>query len=270
VRLSRRLRRLAVLAVLVLVGVVMLFPFVYMLLISFRSRVQYLAGEGFSLDSWVGLFDELPVMQQMANSAIVTVSAVALIVLVSTMAGFAFAKLRFPLAPLLFVGILAGMMIPVQSIIIPEFVNIANAGLINQYPGPILVYAVLGVPFATYLMTTYFRGVPDEIIEASLVDGASYAQVFRTIMMPMAIPALVTVAVLQFIQIWGDLLIGLLFLQQPEVRTITVGLATLQSSRIIPVPMIMAGSIVSLLPAVVIYLFFQRQLITGLTMGMGK
>jgi ABC-type glycerol-3-phosphate transport system permease component len=270
VSLARRLQRLAILAILLAVGVVMLFPFVYMVLVSFRSHDQYLSGQGFSLDSWAALFDQLPVVQQMVNSTIVTLSSVALIVVTSTMAGFAFAKLRFPLAPLLFVGILAGMMIPVQSIIIPEYVNIANVGLINQYPGPILVYAVLGIPFATYLMTTYFRGVPDEIIEASLVDGATYAQVFRTIMLPLAIPAVVTVAVLQFIQIWGDLLIGLLFLQDPDVRTITVGLATLQSSRIIPVPMIMAGSIVSLLPAVIIYLFFQRQLITGLTMGMGK
>lgn len=267
---SRRLKRAAIFVVLLVVGVVMLFPFAYMFQVSFRSRDQFLTGSGYSLDSWIALFDTLPVVQQMVNSSIVTVSAVALIVTVSTMAGFAFAKLRFPLAPLLFVGILAGMMIPVQSIIIPEFVNIANVGLINQYPGPILVYAVLGIPFGTYLMTTYFRGIPDEIIEASLVDGASYGHVFRTIMVPLAVPAVITVAVLQFIQIWGDLLIGLLFLQQPEVRTITVGLATLQSSRIIPVPLIMAGSIVSLLPAVIIYLFFQRQLITGLTMGMGK
>ena len=266
----RRLKRFVIFGVLLVVGIVMLFPFVYMLQVSFRSRDQFLTGNGYSLDSWFALFDTLPVVQQMLNSSIVTISAVALIVTVSTMAGFAFAKLRFPLAPLLFVGILAGMMIPVQSIIIPEFVNIANVGLINQYPGPILVYAVLGIPFGTYLMTTYFRGIPDEIIEASLVDGASYAHVFRAIMVPLAVPAIITVAVLQFIQIWGDLLIGLLFLQQPEVRTITVGLATLQSSRIIPVPMIMAGSIVSLLPAVIIYLFFQRQLITGLTMGMGK
>jgi ABC-type glycerol-3-phosphate transport system permease component len=162
------------------------------------------------------------------------------------------------------------MMIPVQSIIIPEFVNIANVGLINQYPGTILVYAALGIPFGTYLMTTYFRGVPNELVEASLMDGASYRQIFTGVMLPLAIPAIVTVAVLQFIQIWGDLLIGLLFLNQPEVRTITVGLATLQSARIIPVPMIMAGSIVSAVPAVLVYLFFQRQLIAGLTMGMGK
>jgi ABC-type glycerol-3-phosphate transport system permease component len=267
---GRRVKRSAVFVVLSVVVVVMLFPFAYMILTSFRSYDQFLAGSGFSLDSWQGLFDELPVVQQMINSAIVTVSAVALILFTSTTAGFAFAKLRFPVAPLLFVGILAGMMIPVQSIIIPEFVNIANVGLINQYPGPILVYAALGIPFGTYLMTTYFRGVPNELLEASLMDGASYRQIFTGVMLPLAIPAIVTVAVLQFIQIWGDLLIGLLFLNQPDVRTITVGLATLQSARIIPVPMIMAGSILSLLPAVIVYLFFQRQLIAGLTMGMGK
>jgi ABC-type glycerol-3-phosphate transport system permease component len=267
---GRRVKRLAIFAILCVVVVVMLFPFAYMIITSLRSYDQFLTGAGFSLDSWQGLFDELPVVQQMVNSAIVTISAVALILFTSTTAGYAFAKLRFPVAPLLFVAILAGMMIPVQSIIIPEFVNIANVGLINQYPGPILVYAALGIPFGTYLMTTYFRGVPTELIEASLMDGASYRQVFSSVMLPLAVPAIVTVAVLQFIQIWGDLLIGLLFLNSPDVRTITVGLATLQSSRIIPVPMIMAGSVLSALPAVIVYLFFQRQLIAGLTMGMGK
>jgi ABC-type glycerol-3-phosphate transport system permease component len=269
-RLGRRIRRTLMFVILCVVVVVMLFPFAYMLATSFRSYDQFLTGEGFSLTSWQGLFDTLPVVQQMVNSAIVTCSSVALILFVSTTAGYAFAKLRFPLSPLLFVGILAGMMIPIQSIIIPEFVNIAGVGLINQYPGPILVYAALGIPFGTYLMTAYFRGVPTELLEASLMDGASYRQVFTAVMVPLAIPAIVTVAVLQFIQIWGDLLIGLLFLNQPDVRTITVGLATLQSSRIIPVPMIMAGSILSALPAVIVYLFFQRQLIAGLTMGMGK
>ncbi len=269
-RWTRRTKRFLIFAILCAVVVIMLFPFAYMLATSFRSYDQFLTGEGFSLDSWQGLFDELPVVQQLINSAIVTISAVALILFTSTTAGFAFAKLRFPVSPLLFVGILAGMMIPIQSIIIPEFVNIANVGLINQYPGPILVYAALGIPFGTYLMTTYFRGIPTELIEASLMDGASYRQIFTGVMIPLAIPAVVTVAVLQFIQIWGDLLIGLLFLNQPDVRTITVGLATLQSARIIPVPMIMAGSILSALPAVIVYLFFQRQLIAGLTMGMGK
>lgn len=269
-RLGRRARRGLIFLVLCVVVVVMLYPFYFMAVTSFRSYDQYLAGSGYSLDSWRKLFDVLPVAQQLLNSTIVTTAAVAIILFVSATGGYAFSKLQFRGSSTLFLLVLAGMMIPVQSILIPEFVNISQAGLINQFPGAILVYAALGAPLGTYLLTTYFRGVPTELVEASLMDGASYWQIFVHVMLPLAVPALVTVAVLQFIQVWDDLLIGLLFLQTPDVRTITVGLATLQSSRIIPVPMLMAGSLISALPAVIVYLFFQRQLIAGLTMGMGK
>ena len=267
---GRRGRRSLTFLVLCVAVVVMLYPFYFMIVTSLRSQDQYLAGQGYSLDSWQRLFDTLPILQQLLNSAIVTISAVAIILFVSATAGYAFAKLHYPGSSVVFLAILAGMMIPVQSILIPEFVNIAQVGLINQYPGAILVYAALGAPLGTYLMTTYFRGVPTELVEASLMDGASYGQIFLRVMLPLAVPALVTIGVLQFIQVWDDLLIGLLFLQTPEARTITVGLATLQSSRIVPIPMLMAGSLVSALPAVIVYLFFQRQLIAGLTMGMGK
>ncbi len=268
--LWRRLSRVATFVTLSVVAVVMLYPFYFMAATSFRSYDQWLAGSGFSLDSWLALFQAIPVVQQLVNSTIVTGAAVLIILFVSTTAGFAFAKLPYPGSPGVFLAIIAGMMIPIQSIIIPEYVNVSHVGLINQYPGAILVYAALGAPLGTYLMTTYFRGVPSELVEASLMDGASYWQIFLRVMLPLAIPAIVTVAVLQFIAVWDDLLIGLLFLQTPDVRTITVGLATLQSARIIPVPVLMAGSLVSALPAVIVYLLFQRQLIAGLTMGMGK
>jgi ABC-type glycerol-3-phosphate transport system permease component len=189
---------------------------------------------------------------------------------VSTTGGFAFAKLGFRGSSVVLLAVLAGMMVPLQSIIIPEFVNISQLGLINKFPGAIIVYAAIGAPFATYLMTTYYRGIPTELMEASLMDGASYWQIFVRIMLPMSVPAIVTVAVLQVIQVWDDLLIGLLFLQTPQVRTITVGLATLQTSRVVNVPALMAGSIVSALPAIIVYLIFQRYLVRGLTMGMGK
>jgi multiple sugar transport system permease protein/raffinose/stachyose/melibiose transport system permease protein len=166
-----------------------------------------------------------------------------------------------------FIAIIGCLMVPVQSIIIPEYVNLANVHLVNNYLGAILVYAALGTPFATFLMTVFFRGLPDELIEAGLCDGVSYPGAFLRIAVPMAMPALATVAVLQFIQIWDDLLIGLLFLQEPTNRTITVGLAVLSSGNVVSVPALMAGSVVSALPAVVVYLFFQRYLVRGLTMG---
>jgi ABC-type glycerol-3-phosphate transport system permease component len=268
--LRRRLSRIATFVVLAVVAVVMVYPFYFMAEASFRSYDQWLAGSGFSLDSWVALFQAIDVVRELLNSSVVTGSAVLIILAVSTAAGFAFAKLPYWGSSGVFLGVIAGMMIPVQSIIIPEYVNVSHLGLINQYPSAILVYAALGTPLGTYLMTTYFRGVPNELVEASLMDGASYLQIFLRVMLPLAVPAVVTVAVLQFISVWNDLLIGLLFLQNPGVRTITVGLATLQSARVIPVPVLMAGSLVSAVPAVIVYLLFQRHLITGLTMGMGK
>ncbi len=267
----RRITRSLMFVILCVVVVIMLFPFAFMILTAFKSEDQYISGNGFSLDSWAELFNVLPAVQELINSTVVTAGAVVLIIAVSTTGGFAFAKLGFRGSGMVFLAILAGMMVPMQSIIIPEFVNIARvAHLNNQYPGAILVYAALGAPFATYLMTTYYRGIPSELIEASVMDGASYWQIFRKLMLPLSIPAVTTVAVLQFIQIWDDLLIGLLFLNDPQVRTITVGLAVIQTGRVVNVPALMAGSLLSALPAIVVYLIFQRNLIQGLTMGVNK
>lgn len=267
---GRRIGRIAIFVILTAVTVVMLYPFWFMTESAFRSFQQYELGQGFSIASWQLLFQTIPVMQEILNSTVVTLGAIALILLISTTGGYAFAKLRYRGSGIVFLVVLASMMVPMQSIIIPEYVNLSNVGLINQFWGAILVYAALGGPFATFLMTTYFRGVPGELIEAALMDGLGYGQIFYRIMLPMAIPAIVTISVLQFIQVWDDLLVGMLFLQTPQVRTITVGLATLDASRILNIPVLMAGSLISALPAVLVYLVFQRYLIKGLTMGMGK
>jgi multiple sugar transport system permease protein/raffinose/stachyose/melibiose transport system permease protein len=206
----------------------------------------------------------------MVNSTLITLSAIGIILIASTAAGYAFGTLRYKFSGAVFLVIAAAMMVPMQSLIIPEYINLARLGFINHYYGAILVYAALGTPFATFLMTTYFRRLPEDVIEASLIDGLGYGKIFFRIMLPLAVPAIATVAVLQFIQIWDDLLVGLLFLQTPDHRTITVGLETIPAQHFQDFPMEMAGSLVSALPAVVVYLIFQRYLIRGLTMGMSK
>lgn len=251
-------------------AVVMFYPFMFMIDASFRTQKQFELGAGRSLHTWDALFSALPVWQQLGNSTVIAVGALLIIILVSSAAGFAFAKLRYRGSPLLLLGIVAAMMIPMQSIIIPEYINFAQLGLLGTRLGAILVYAALGIPFSTFLMTAYYRGLPDEIVEAAVIDGLSYRRVFFSLGIPLALPAITTVAVLQFVQIWGDLLIGLLFLQDPEQRTITVGLGILATGRTTDIPVLMAGSLISALPAVLVYLFFQRFLIHGLTAGIGK
>ena len=255
---------------LAVVTVIMLYPFWLMGQMSFRSLPQYYLGKGFSLTTWHDLFEALPVGREMFNSTLITLCSILVILAVSTTAGYALGKLQYRFSGVVFLIIASAMMVPMQSMIIPEYVNLARIGFINHYYGAIVVYAALGAPFATFLMTTYFRRLPEDVIEASLIDGLGYGTVFFRIMLPLAVPAIATVAVLQFIQIWDDLLVGLLFLQTPAHRTITVGLETIPAQHFQDFPMEMAGSLVSALPAVIVYLIFQRYLVRGLTMGMSK
>jgi multiple sugar transport system permease protein/raffinose/stachyose/melibiose transport system permease protein len=266
----RRLTRFAVYLALLVVTVVMLYPFWYMGENAFRSLEQYQLGRGFSLASWRELFRTLPVARELLNSTILTAGSIVIILAASTTAGYALGVLRYRLSSAVFLLIVSSMMVPLQSIIIPEFVNLARLGFVNHFYGAMLVYAALGTPFSTFLMTAYFRRLPEEVIEAALIDGLGYTKIFFRIMLPLALPAIVTVVVLQFIQIWDDLLVGLLFLQTPDVRPITVGLATIPSQHLLNVPVLMAGSLISAAPAIAVYLVFQRYLIAGLTTGIGK
>jgi ABC-type glycerol-3-phosphate transport system permease component len=268
-RLRRRAANGWIFILMAVVAVVMLYPFWYMLDNAFRNQAQFEQQHGHSVAGWTQLFSQLPVGRELLSSAIVCAASIAIIVAVSSMAGFAFAKLHYRGSQMVFLLVVAALMVPLQSIIIPEYVNLAKFGLINSYLGAILVYAALGTPFATFLMATYYRGISDELIEAAVMDGLGYERTFLSIALPLSLPAIATVTVLQFIQIWDDLLVGLLFLQ-PGQRTITVGLAALSAGRTTSIPVLMAGSFISAVPAIVVYLIFQRHLIKGLTLGMGR
>jgi len=269
-RAARRIKRGLLFAIMSLLALIMLYPLYYMVDASLRTSTQFQAGSGHSLGSWQTLFTALPVVRELLNSTLITVAALVIIVAVSTSAGFGLAKLRYPGSAAVAAAIIACLMVSVQSIILPEFTNMSHLGLVNNYLSPILIYAALGTPFATFLMTVYFRSFPDELIEAGLIDGLAYRSIFWRIALPMARPAIAAVVVLQFIQIWDDLLVGLLFLQTPEQRTITTGLGVLSAGRVTSLPVVMAGAVLSALPAVVVYLLLQRHLVRGLTMGIGK
>jgi ABC-type glycerol-3-phosphate transport system permease component len=264
-----KITRSALLLIMFIVAVVMLYPFWYIVDNAFRGQGQYDRQSGHSLGGWRQLFANLPVGGQLLNSTVVCVAAIAIILIVSTTAGFAFAKLRYRGSGLIFLLVVSALMVPLQSILFPEFVNLSNVHLTSSYAGAVLVYAALGTPFATFLMATYYRGISDELIEAAVMDGLGYERTFLQIAIPLSLPAIATITVLQFIQIWDDLLVGLFFLPTNQ-RTITAGLATLSTGRTTSVPALMAGSLISAIPAIIVYLIFQRHLVKGLTLGMGK
>jgi ABC-type glycerol-3-phosphate transport system permease component len=268
-RLNKKIVIWALFTLMVIVAVVMLYPFWYLIDNAFRSAGQFDRQAGHSLSGWKELFANLPVAGQLVNSTLVCAASIAIILVVSTTAGFAFAKLRYRGSGMVFLLVVSALMVPLQSIIFPEIVNLGNVHLTSSYAGAVLVYAALGTPFATFLMATYYRGISDELIEAAVIDGLSYERTFAQIAIPLSLPAIATVTVLQFIQIWDDLLVALFFLPTSQ-RTITAGLATLATGRTTSIPPLMAGSLISAIPAIVVYLIFQRHLVKGLTLGMGK
>ena len=267
-------RQIAVYGLLTLGAVVSVAPFYYILRISFETQSGYQTGaRTFSLESWAQALTGTPLLAEVAHSLIVTLASISLILAFSTLAGYAFARLlQGRAASVAFTVIVSVFMVPIQSIVVPLYLDSAHLGLINNYLGAIAVYAGLGLPFSTFMMTSFFRGIPWEITEAALLDGLGYVSVIWRVLLRMAVPALVTVFLMQFIVIWNDLLIALLWLPQPATRTITVGLATINSTsgsggRGAAVPVMMAAAVVQALPAVALFTAAQRYVIRGLTLG---
>ena len=269
-RPQRKIGRWILFGAMIVVALIMLYPFGVMTITSLKSESQFLSGGGFSWLSWTSLTSVIPIGQEVLSSTIVCSASILIILCVGLPAGFAFSKLHFRMSTGVFLVIVSAMMVPLQAILMPEFVNINKLHLTGGYIGAILVYAALGTPFSVFLFTTYFRGVPDELIEAGIVDGLGYFGAMWRLVLPIAVPAIATVTVLQFIQIWDDLLVGLLFIQNTSDRPITVGLAVLAAGRTTSIPELMAGSIISALPAMLVYLGFQRYLVRGLTMGIDR
>lgn len=202
------------------------------------------------------------------NSVIVTVGAVALLLLVASLAGFVLACLRFPFRRLLFALILASLMIPVQVVLVPFYRTIVGLHLLNTHAGLILAYTAFFLPFSVYLMTAFYAGLPRELIEAARIDGASFRQVWWHVMLPLGRPALITLGILNTLYCWNDVLISLLVLQ--DKRTLMVGIAALRGEYTTNVPLLSAGLVVAAAPIVVLYVVFQRRIVSGIAVGAVK
>ena len=204
------------------------------------------------------------------NSLIVVVAAVALLLLLGSMAGFALSHIRFRGSQALFLGILAALFIPFQVIMVPLARTMADSGLIDTYPGLILAYVAQFLPFTIYLMTSYYSGIPREIVDAARIDGNSLYGVYRRIMVPLGRPALLSIGILDALFCWNDVLIALLMMPSAEHRTLMVGVTTLRGQYSNDIPSFAAGVLIAAVPVLIVYLIFQRQIADAITAGSTK
>lgn len=221
-----------------------------------------------TLTNFVDAWGRARLSEYLLNSVVVTAGAVALLLITSSMAGFALAMLRFPFRRALFIVILASLMIPVQVVLVPFYRTMIALDLINTRIGLIIAYTAFFLPFCVYLMTAFYSRLPRELVEAARMDGASLLQVWWNIMLPMGRPALLTLGILNTLYCWNDVLISLLVLQKE--RTVMVGIAALRGEYTTNVPLLCAGIALASAPIIAIYVFFQRQIVNGIAVGAVK
>jgi ABC-type glycerol-3-phosphate transport system permease component len=206
------------------------------------------------------------------NSVIVTSSSVVLISLLGAMAAYALSRFFHPLGGAVFWLFLAGLMIPVQLAVVPLFFQLRALGLLDSRLGLVLVYTANGLPFAVFILAGFFRSLPRTLYEAAIVDGASEWAAFRRVMLPLARPGLVTVAIFQFIGIWKEYFFAFMFTSGAggeAVRTLPLGLANLAiaSQYRTDYGMLFAGLMIVTLPILAVYLLLQRHIVKGVTAG---
>ena len=206
----------------------------------------------------------------MVNSFLVTIPATIGSITLGVLAGYTFAKLPFPGSNLLFMLIIAGMFFPPQIVLIPLFRFFNAIGLYDTLWPMIIVHIAFGLPICTLLLRNFFSSIPNAIRESAIIDGANEFQVLTRIILPVSMPALAVLATLQFTWIWNDFLWPLIFTQSDRWKTIMVGLVALKGQYSVAYGVQGAMALIASVPTLVIFIFFQRYFIRGLTMGAVK
>jgi ABC-type glycerol-3-phosphate transport system permease component len=251
----------------VVTAVIMAFPLWVMLTTAFSGQKTFdsnvsVLPHRFSLDNFTRVLDAWPVGTWFGNSLVVTAITTLLTVVVSVLAGYAFAKLVFPAKSLLFLLLLATMMIPTQAILVPQFRIVNGLGLIGTFWAVIIPGAA--ATFGIFLARQFMLAIPDSIIEAGKLDGAGSLRIFWSLVLPLCRPLLAVLTLLTVMYQWNDFLWPLIALKDPQLYTLPIGLQFLQGQYQADYGALMAMTLIAVAPLVVLFLAFQRFFVQGL------
>jgi raffinose/stachyose/melibiose transport system permease protein len=223
-----------------------------------------------NFDSYVRAWEEASFNVYFFNSLFITVASVALATGVSALAAYVLGRYKFRGSTLLSAYFLAGLMMPFRLAIVPLFLLLNNLGLVDSRFGLILVYAATGIPFSVFILSAFFRQLPQELSEAARIDGAGEFTIFGRVMLPLVRPALATVTVFQFVPLWNDFFFPLVLLRSTEKWTLSVGMTRFFGEFQADWSTLFAGLIITTLPLIILFLLATKQIIAGLTAGVSK
>lgn len=275
-RATRRLLgRIGFYLLMALIVLYAVFPFYWAIVSSFKPGSEMFRIDFFpspDLSNYRAVFAEQPFGQNILNSLIVATSVVLLSLALGLLAAFALGRIRFKGRSLLLFTILGVSMFPQVAVLSGMFELVRWLGLYNRLPALVLSYMIFTLPFTVWVLTTFIRALPKELEEAAIVDGARPLTIVTRVFLPLLTPALITTGLLAFIAAWNEFLFALTFTLSGEQRTVPVAIALISGASAYELPWgnIMAASVVVTVPLILLVLFFQRRIVSGLTAGAVK
>jgi multiple sugar transport system permease protein len=254
-----------------LVGLTAIIPVLWMVSASFMSSGEAgtfpppLLPKHFTFEHYRALTERLNMGRYFLNSFIIASAVTVISTLLNSMAGFAFAKYHFKGRDKLFNMLLSGMIIPAQVTMLPLFLMLKTMGFVNTYAGAIIpgVASIFGI----FLIRQFVTAIPDSFIEAARMDGASEFKIYRTVILPLSKPILFTLALFTFMGTWNDFMWPLIIMTDQSNYTLQVGLASLMGEHVLDLELMMAGSVVTIIPVLALFLLFQRHYVRGIMVG---
>ena len=256
-------------------AVIMVYPLFVMVASSFKTNAEIFSSPlslptHFSTANLEKVWTETNFVRYLANSVGITAASVALILLFSTLAGYAIARYRFRLSSLVLMFFLSGMTVPLKLAIIPLFIQLDTLGLVDSYLGLVLVYVAMGIPSAVFIMTGFLRTLPRELEESARMDGASELRIMWSIMLPLARPALVIVAIQNAVPIWNDFFFPLVLITSDNLKTLPQGLTVFVGEFTTDWGVLFTGLTLAAPPITLLYIVLSKQFISGITQGAVK
>jgi raffinose/stachyose/melibiose transport system permease protein len=268
---GRLLKHLVLLAVVAAA----LVPLYFMVVNGLKTDEEYLSNPyGIPRDATLGAFGDAlrggELGRWLLNSFLISTASVILSTAIATVAAYPIALMRWRPGPWILSLLVALMVLPPIVLVVPLFQLTADLGQLNTYRSVIAIYTGLLLPFSTFLLASFFRTVPRELLESARIDGAGHLRRLWSIVLPVSLPALATVATVQALWVWNEVLIAVVFLQSEDLRTLMVGVTIFRSRYHLDIPLVMAGMVWATIPMVALYLLLQRFFIRGLTAGAVK
>ncbi|MDR0568886.1 MAG: carbohydrate ABC transporter permease [Spirochaetaceae bacterium] len=253
-----------------------LYPILWLVIQSFKTTQDYMTVSKLAFPS-VWFFKNYPLTWEtgkfgtlIINSIVYTAVTVCLVILLSFMAGFAFAKLPSPLTKVLHGSFIIGILLTLQSILVPLFLMINGVGLYDTRLGVLIPYIGVGLPMGVYLGTEYIKSVPDALIESARIDGAKYFKVFASIIMPMASPVATSVAILMITGTWNEFMLINILASKNEIKSLPVGINMFSGALASDYGKQFSALVIGMIPMIIFYLVFRRQITKGVAAGAVK